>query len=224
MSIISAKPSPELLDYLLKRRSVKVLNLSEPAPSEEALHTILTAAARVSDHGKMVPFYFLVFEGDTRKRVGDIIADSFVRANPEAREDQIKKERMRFARAPMVVALISRIRKGKNPQWEQVLTAGAAAQNFSLACHASGFGVNWLTEWYAYDEGVKAALGLDNRDHVVGFFHVGTPTQLEEDRERPDLEKVVTYWHEGVEINKGDAEYDKEKFILPVAGFTPPKE
>lgn len=49
MDLIAAKPSFEMLDYLLKRRSLKVGEFVEPGPDAEQLQTLLTAAARVPD-------------------------------------------------------------------------------------------------------------------------------------------------------------------------------
>jgi nitroreductase len=218
MSLYAGKPSPEVLDYLLKRRSVKPEGLSAPGPSPAQLETILKAATRVPDHGKMSPWYFIVFEGEARAQMGEIIAQAFQKENPDAREDKIKSERERFLRAPLVVAIVSRVRKGKKPVWEQILSAGAAAMNFSLAAHASGFGACWLTEWYGFDENVKAAMGLDERDHIVGFLYVGSVAVPPEERERPDLNLIVNHFEPGKALRKGD-EYDQEKFGIPEAGF-----
>ena len=113
---------------------------------------------------------------------------------------------------------MSRVRKGKKPIWEQILSAGAAGQNLSLATHALGFGVQWVTEWYGYDENVKAAMGLDVRDHIAGFFYIGSCADIQADRDRPDLSKTVTYWTPDATINKGDC-YDVEKLGFPEAGF-----
>ena len=66
MDTWSGKASNETLEYLLKRRSVKADDLLAPGPSSDQLETILQAAVRVPDHGKVVPFYFLVFEGEAR--------------------------------------------------------------------------------------------------------------------------------------------------------------
>ena len=64
-------------------------------------------------------------------------------------------------RAPLVIAVVSRAGPHvKIPEWEQVLSAGAAAMSLVLAAHALGYGANWITEWYAYDRGVLDALGL----------------------------------------------------------------
>lgn len=214
MEVIAGKPSEEVLDYLLRRRSVKVQDICAPGPSKVELDRILTAAARVPDHGKLFPFHFMVFEGEAREEVGALIAESYIKDNPEAREDQVQAERERFMRAPTIVGVISRLRPGKHPLWEQLMTAGAAAQNFSLAAHASGYGVVWLSEWYSYHDDVKAGLGLDERDHIAGFMFLGSIKDAPEERDRPDMEKIVTHWRKGMALNNGD-HYDREKFDIP---------
>ncbi|MCC6597708.1 MAG: nitroreductase [Alphaproteobacteria bacterium] len=217
MDIFTATPSPAVLEYLQKRRSVKVDAIGAPGPTKVQMDTILSCAVRTPDHGKMVPWYFIVFEGAARQEAGDILAAAYSRVNPDARVDKIEAERQRFMRAPVVVAVVSRARKGKNPLWEQILSAGAVCMNLSLAAHASGFGACWLTEWYGYDENVKAAFGLDFRDHIAGFIYIGTPVQMPEERDRPDLDLIVNYFSAGGILEKGDR-YDQEKFDLPQAG------
>ncbi len=218
MDMIAGKKAPEVLDYLLKRRSVKAEDLTAPSPSAAQLEQILSAASRVPDHGKLCPFYYLVFEGDARAKAGDIIAEAYVAANPSAEAAQIERERTRFSRVPLVVGIIHRARMSKNPRWEQMLTCGAAAQNFLLACNALGFGAQWLTEWYAYDENVRSGLGLDDTDIVAGFMCVGSVSAQPEERDRPDLDLIVNHWEQGAALKKGD-EYSREKFGYPPLGF-----
>src|SRR5580698_7681813 len=68
----------------------------------------------------------------------------------DAKPEQAEAERARLTRAPLVIAVISRAAPHvKIPEWEQVLSAGAAAMNLVLAAHALGFGASWITEWYA---------------------------------------------------------------------------
>ena len=60
-----------------------------------------------------------------------------------------------------MIAVVSRAAPHvKIPEWEQVLSAGAAAMSLVLAAHALGYGANWITEWYAYDRHVLDALGV----------------------------------------------------------------
>jgi nitroreductase len=98
-------------------------------------------------------------------------------------------------RAPVVVAVISRISKTHVvPEWEQVLSAGAACQNLVVAATSLGFGAQWITEWYAYSEGVWNALQLGEGERVAGFVYIGTPKERPDDRERPALDDIVTAW------------------------------
>ena len=102
-------------------------------------------------------------------------------------------ERKRLARAPLVIAVVSRAAPHvKIPEWEQVLSAGAAAMSLVLAAHALGFGANWITEWYAYDRNALAALGVKENEKIAGFIHIGTPVQPPEDRPRPPLADIAT--------------------------------
>ncbi len=57
---------PDALSLLKTRRSVKPIELKSPAPSAAEIETILTIASRVPDHGKLTPWRFILFEGDSR--------------------------------------------------------------------------------------------------------------------------------------------------------------
>jgi nitroreductase len=178
---------------LRTRRSLKPAELIGPGPSPADLDTLLTIASRVPDHGKLAPWRFIVFEGESRLKAGAAIAAAFVAKYPDAKPEQIEFERRRLARAPLVVAVVSRAAPDvKIPEWEQVLSSGAAAMSLVIAAHALGFGAAWITEWYAYDRGVLAALGLAPDEKITGFVHIGRPTHAPEDRPRPALADVVT--------------------------------
>ncbi|TXM65006.1 nitroreductase [Methylobacterium sp. WL103] len=181
------------LDMLRTRRSVPPLRMTEPGPSPEQIDTILTLASRVPDHGKLAPWRFIVIAGEARARIGTVIANTYASDNPEADAARLDLEARRLAHAPLVVAVVSRAGPHvKIPEWEQVLSAGAACMNLVVAANAQGFATAWLTEWYAYDRRVLEALGLDPREKLAGFIHVGAPEEIPSDRPRPDLAEIVT--------------------------------
>jgi nitroreductase len=183
----------DALKLLQTRRSVKPIELAGPAPSQPEVETLLTIASRVPDHGKLTPWRFILFEGDHRLAIGEIIASAFRADRPDATPDQIAFERNRLARAPLVIAVVSRAAPHvKIPEWEQVLSAGAAAMNLVTAAHALGYAANWITEWYAYDRRVLDALGLGANERIAGFVHIGKPARPPEDRPRPPLDDIVT--------------------------------
>jgi nitroreductase len=184
---------PDALNLLTTRRSVKPVELAAPAPSAAEIDTILTVASRVPDHGKLVPWRFIVFEGAARLAAGDKIAAVFRADHPEAKPEHVEMERTRLARAALVIAVISRAGPHvKIPEWEQVLSAGAAAMNVVHAAHALGYAANWMTEWYAYDRRVLDAFGLGPNERIAGFVHIGRPAQPPTDRPRPPLGEIAT--------------------------------
>src|SRR5438132_7700239 len=183
---------PEAIDLLTSRRSVKPIELNGPGPTADELATLLTVASRVPDHGKLAPWRFIVFEGDARHKAGETIAEAFRDKRPDATPDQVEHERRRLARAPLVIAVVSRAGPHvKIPEWEQVLSAGAAATSLVLAAHALGYGANWITEWYAYDRGVLDALGLAPHERIAGFIHIGRQSEVPADRPRPPISEIA---------------------------------
>jgi nitroreductase len=186
-------PAPGTIDLLLSRRSGSAKAMGKPGPDRKQLAKILQAGARAPDHGKLFPWRFIVFEGDGRKRAGDILA---VAAQAEGERDkQVEEERARFTRAPVVIGVISAARElHKIPVWEQELSAGAVCQNILVAATALGFVGNWLTEWYAYHPAVKEKLGLKAGERVAGFIYLGTAKEPLEERPRPDMEKIVRWF------------------------------
>lgn len=187
--------SPETVDLLLTRRSAKALTMVEPGPSADELQTILTAGARVPDHGKLAPWRFIVFKGEARVAFGAELARIYGAAQPGATQDQIGFEANRLTRAPVVVAVISRVTPGiKIPEWEQVLSAGAVCQNMLVAATALGFGAQWLTEWYAFDTQVNALLRLQENEKVAGFIYLGSESVAKDERPRPVLAEITSEW------------------------------
>jgi nitroreductase len=186
----------ETLDLLLKRRSVKPAMLGDPGPTASELETILTAACRVPDHKKLEPWRFIVFEGDTRAAFGRVLLKACLAEEKETPSAmRLETERTRLLRAPTVVAVISRVTPNPGaPEWEQVLSCGAACFNLCLAANALGFGTSWITEWYSYSPGVRAALGLAANERMAGFVYIGTPKERQPDRERPQLATKVSRW------------------------------
>jgi nitroreductase len=183
------------LDLLKTRRSVPPPLLDGPGPDRAQLETILTVASRVPDHGKLAPWRFIVIADAARERVGAIIAGTYAADNPDAAAERLAQERGRLMHAPLAVAVVSRSGPHvKIPEWEQVLSVGAAAMNLVIAANASGFATAWLTEWFTYDRRVLDALGLAPAEKLAGFVHIGRAREVPSDRPRPALDEIVTYF------------------------------
>jgi len=182
-------------NFLETRRSTKIKHMVNPAPNGGELNKILTTASRIPDHKKLVPFRFVVFEGEARAEFGIKLRDIFVKDNPDATPQQLDFERDRFTRAPLVIGVISCVKDEKGvPYWEQVLTAGAVTYNLCLAMNAHGYGTNWVTEWYSYHPDINTELKLSEGETIAGFVYIGTEIEKNNERDRPNLEHITKYY------------------------------
>ena len=185
----------ETIELLRRRRSLPPQGMVGPGPGPAEIETLLTIAARVPDHGKLTPWRFLVFEGAARLRAGAIAAGIAEADDPALPDARRQAELTRFSHAPLVIAVISRAAPhAKIPEWEQVLSAGAACMNLVVAVNAIGYVAGWVTEWCAYDRRFCAAIGLRDDEKIAGFVHIGRPNMVSEDRRRPALAEVVSYF------------------------------
>ena len=191
--LAAARPSAETLALLATRRSTVAKNMTGPGPDPEQVETLLRLAARVPDHGKLHPWRFIVFEGDARAKFGETLEARLRALEPDAPPERYALERDRFTRAPVVIGVISDTTENhKIPEWEQILSAGAACQTLLIAASALGFAAQWLTEWYAYDKHIKTELGLAPGERVAGFVYIATACVDPE--ERPRKPARVTRW------------------------------
>ncbi len=183
--------SPETLRFLARRRSASALNLGQPGPTEEETGRLLTLAARVPDHGKLHPWRFVILRGqgkaDFVSRLEEIAAE-----RPDAVKAAAKLGKVRIP--PLSIAVISRYLEGDIPMWEQRLSAGAVCTLLILAAQAVGYGANWITDWYAYDEAAIALLRLAPGEKVAGFVHIGTAAEAPLERARPDVAGLTSVW------------------------------
>jgi nitroreductase len=163
----------ELIAAIQTRSSAA--RLAEPGPTPEHLDIVLAAAARAPDHGRLMPWRFIVLK--------DAMRDAFTTAAAEAKRarlpgmtaEQFASERGKLDRSPSIVVIGCAVNRDqtKIPEIEQVVSVAAAAQNLFLAAHDLGYGVMWKTGAPAYDPAVKATVGLRPDDHIVAIMHLG---------------------------------------------------
>jgi len=180
-----------ILDHLLTRNSAPIPELKEPAPSDAEIETILTAATRVPDHGRLAPWRFILYRGEAREKIGEGLAALAEKREGPLAEARRNQELTRFSRAPLVIGVISSPKDNpKIPQWEMFLSGGMAAMNLMLAANALGYGTNMITNWYSETEEGRALLGLAPHERVVGFVHIGTHDGPGFERPRPDVKTL----------------------------------
>lgn len=181
---------------LHQRASIPAKHLAEPAPSGDDLQSILRAAVSAPDHKALRPWRFIFVEGDARKALGDEFAKALLIREPDAPQDQVERQREKPMRSPLLMVIVAKITPDnpKVPEFEQLLSAGAAAEHMQLAAQALGYGSVWVTGPNALDEHVREVLGVSGHDQIIGFLHMGTPAIPPPAVNRPDPARFVEHW------------------------------
>jgi len=184
------------LAALNQRISTPALQLGEPGPTAEQLDRLLSAAVRVPDHGKLVPWRLLLVRSDERAKLGNALAKLHAEVDPNVAPAKLEKNRARMAASPLMIVVIAIVDEHdkKVPAQEQILSAGCVAYNLLIGAQAIGLSGQWLTGWAAYEPKAHALYGLKENERIVGFIHIGTPRERPPERTRPLLGDVVSEW------------------------------
>ena len=188
-------PDPAAFAFLARRRSHPAKLFVAPVPNRDALMRILTAAARVPDHGKLEPWRLIVVEKSGMAKLADL-AEARARVLGGDAE-MIGKGRGQFDLGHLAVVVISSPKPAtKIPLAEQRASAAALSMNLVNAAEAAGWGACWLSGWPAHDADFAGrAFGCSGDECVMGIIHIGTPPAAEApDRPRPDLTRIVSFY------------------------------
>ena len=187
----------DVTDFLQKRRSTIISKLSQDPLPQEDIETILACGVRVPDHAVLGPWKIMVITDEARAYLGaHILRPEFAKANPDATPEGLLFEEQRFCRAGAIFAVMYVAQEHpKIPLWEMELSAGAVAMNVTIAAQALGYGAQWVTEWYSYNDKMLTALGgRVGIDKMAGFIYVGTKSEEPKERRRPLDENVIGFF------------------------------
>jgi len=185
----------EAITALLQR--VSSGKLVDPAPDAETRRLIFSAALRAADHANLRPWRFLTFEGDARKQLGNIFAESVAALDSTLSPAQSARYHKMPLRAPLLVLAIARaIEHPKVPLVEQTVATGAALQNMITAAYALGVGAYWRTGPMAYHSEVLRRLGLQENERLIGYLYLGTPSGKPKPLPELPVEDYFKAWDE----------------------------
>lgn len=164
---------PQGLQALLARRSAWPLAL--PAPNATEFQRILEAAACAPDHAGLTPWRIQYVQGAQRQA---LLAK--VLAHPLAQTEEARamhgKYTAKLTTAPLVLVLAARVKfHPKAPDFEQLLTCGAAVMNMLDAAHLQGYHGFWSSTPGALGQILKDVMGFEEGDQMLGLLNLGTP-------------------------------------------------
>ena len=162
-------------------------------PDDAVLNQLLTLAARSPDHGKLVPWRFIVLKKAALMRLSDLAKTHADHCGVDATKRA--KAHGQFDFGTLAVVVISSPKDIERiPLSEQVLSTGAVCAALVNAAQALGFGGCWLSGWLSHDSDfIQSAFGLSAHETVAGLVHLGTPKQKSPETIRPETTNI-TQW------------------------------
>ncbi len=173
-----------LEDLADRRRSNLRVDPDRPVPPE-LVERLIRLAATAPNHKRTFPWRFRVFTGDARSAVGEALASDLI-ADGEEVAAKVAKARVKYRRAPVVIAVASVEGQHEVMTAENRDAVAAAIQTLLLGATAAGLASLWSTGAAARSARVAALCGFEPTDTVVGLVYLGWPTTTPEPGERPD--------------------------------------
>lgn len=178
----------ELADLIARRRSNLLIDASTPV-DENDIAALVTAAQWAPNHKRTWPLRVCVVTGDSRRGLGEAIADSMAHRGDDAAK--VEKTRTKYLRTPVVFIVASAVGSSDTETIENSYSVAAGIQNLLLTAEARGLAALWGSPAKGANAVITEFCGMDTSDSVIGIIYVGHPTRSAAPVERP--EPRVTY-------------------------------
>jgi nitroreductase len=183
----------EIIHHNIYQRQ-SIGQLIEPAPNTQQLEKAVRAALTAPDHHRLKPTRFLVVTSEQRAAFGEHLAKALADLG-EADPAQLDRVKQHPFRAPLLVLALTSIQDHpKVPHFEQILSTGAAIQNFLLSLQAQGFASMWRSGAVVESNWLKQQLGLKKQDLISGIIYVGTAAKVIAPRAEIESQDFVKVW------------------------------
>ena len=213
MNFFSGQELSEFANALIhSRQHVSPRRLHEPGPSSPQLNDILGTAGAAPDHGKLLPWRFVIVPRAQRERLADVFGLALLDRDPNATPVQIDNAREKAHRAPCLVLAVARlaerdlplgsptVRGAPHPEsteaevsdTERLVSFGCAIQNIVLSAHAAGFGTGLTSGQALGSLRLRTLFSLRENEQAVCCINIGTVTQHKPVRLRPMVSDYVS--------------------------------
>jgi nitroreductase len=178
--------TPHDLAHLIRaRRSNLLIDAQREVPRNivEELCELLTWAP---NHKRTWPLRLAVISGDSRRTLGDAIADAMAVHGDD--EMKVTKTRGKFMRSPIVIVVAAAEGATSNETEENKYAVAAGVQNMLLMAESFGLAALWGSPAKGANDAITALCSMEPTDHVMGIIYLGWPTQSVAAPQRPDTE------------------------------------
>ena len=185
----------EIIHHNIYQRQ-SIGQLIEPAPNTQQLEKAVRAALTAPDHHRLKPTRFLVVTSEQRAAFGEHLAKALADLG-ETEPALLERVKQHPFRAPLLVLALTIIQDHpKVPHFEQILSTGAAVQNFLLSLQAQGFASMWRSGAVVESNWLKQQLGLKEQDLISGIIYIGTAAKMIAPRAEIESQDFLKVWQQ----------------------------
>lgn len=190
----AAEPWADAAAALLQaRQTILPKRLGAPGPDAGQLAAILGAAAHAPDHGRLLPWRFVLVPAGARAALAEVFAQALAERDPEAAPEQLAQAREKAHRAPVLLLVVADGRGG-DPEidlHERIVSTGCAVQNLLLMATALGFGSALTSGKALRSTALRTLFGLADGEWPLCFVSLGTVLSRKPARLRPTVADYV---------------------------------
>lgn len=172
-----------LTELIRSRRTHLLIDPSVEVPPD-LVSDLCELISWAPNHKRTWPWQVAVFTGEGRLRLGEAGAADLT-AHHIGDESKAAKTRIKYLRAPVVLAVGSAAHQNPLFQAENRDAVAAGVQNLLLGAAASGLTSFWSTAPVARGEVTRELCGFSPGTEIVAVIYLGWPTSTVAAPERP---------------------------------------
>jgi len=177
--------TPDELEGLITARRSNLLIDTSREVDPQIVDRIVNIAQWAPNHKRTWPLRVAVISGDSRRTLGDTIADAMAVHGDD--EMKVTKTRGKFMRSPIVIVVASAEGATTNETEENKYAVAAGVQNMLLMAESFSLAALWGSPAKGANDAITALCSMEPTDHVMGIIYVGWPTQSVVAPQRPSI-------------------------------------
>ena len=178
--------APDELETLIAARRSNLLIDASREVDSVIVDRIVNAAQWAPNHKRTWPLRVAVISGDSRRLLGDTIADAMAVHGDD--EMKVTKTRGKFMRSPIIIVVAAAEGATENETEENKYAVAAGVQNMLLMAESFGLAALWGSPAKGANDAITALCSMDHTDHVMGIVYLGWPTQTIAAPQRPEID------------------------------------
>jgi nitroreductase len=178
----------ELLGTVMRsRQTILPRRLLAPGPGGDELAVIFEAAATAPDHGRLLPWRFIVVPSVQRDLLAAAFANALQQRDPAATPEQVVQAKEKAYRSPFLLLVVVDERAGDPgiDLAERIVATGCAVQNMLLMATALGYGSALTSGKALKSSHLRQLFQLADGEHALCFVSIGTVQSAKRARVRP---------------------------------------